>query len=141
EALQHFELGSILMAEGRHQEALQSFRNAKRFADGADAVYLFDASIAVADLAIGSLAEAITLAQASISQSPPNTGRLAELAWLALIAATSDSGQDDAARADLQRFLATPRSWHSMSEIQSWPAFAANRNLLDGLRGAGMPAE
>jgi len=53
EASRHYELGYILMAEGRHQEAMQSFRNAKRFAGGTDRVSLFNANIAVADLAIG----------------------------------------------------------------------------------------
>ncbi|HME19967.1 MAG TPA: winged helix-turn-helix domain-containing protein [Acetobacteraceae bacterium] len=141
EAMRHYELGFILMAEGRHQEALQSFRNARRFAGGSDPVHLFDANTAMANLAIGQLTEAIAMARTSISEFPPNTGRIAELPWLALIAATSDSGQDDEARADLHRFLATPRSWHSMSQIQEWPASVANRNLLDGLRNAGMPAE
>jgi DNA-binding winged helix-turn-helix (wHTH) protein/TolB-like protein/tetratricopeptide (TPR) repeat protein len=141
EALRHYDLGSILMAEGRHQEALQSFENAKSFAGGSDPVYLFDANIAMAKLAIGQFREAIAVARASIPEFPPDTGRLAELPWLALIAAASDSGQDGEARADLQRFRATPRSEQSMSQIQRWPAVAANQNLLNGLRNAGMPAE
>jgi DNA-binding winged helix-turn-helix (wHTH) protein/TolB-like protein len=141
EAMRHYELGFILMAEGRHQEALQSFQNASRFAGGSDPVYLFDANIAMANLAIGQLVEAIATAKLSISEFPPDTGRSVELPWLALIAATSDNGQDNEARANLQGFLATSRSWHSMSQIQQWPAFVANRNLLDGLRNAGMPAE
>ena len=141
EAMRHYELGFILMAEGRHQDALQSFHDARRFAGGSDPVYLFDANIAMANLAISQLPEAIARARVSISELPPDTGRVAELPLLALIAARSDSGQDDEARADLQTFLATPRSWHSMSQIQEWPAFVANRNLLDGLRKAGMPAE
>jgi DNA-binding winged helix-turn-helix (wHTH) protein/TolB-like protein len=141
EAGRHFELGSILMAEGCHQEALQSFENARRFAGGSDPVYLFDANIAMADLAVGQVMEAIAMARASISEFPPNTGRLAEFPWLALIAATSDNGQNAEARVSLRGFLAIPRSWHSMSQIRTWPAFVANRNLLDGLRSAGMPAE
>jgi tetratricopeptide (TPR) repeat protein len=141
EALRHYDLGSILMAEGRHQEALQSFENAKSFAGGSDPVYLFDANIAMAKLAIGRFGEAIDAARASISGFPPDTGRLAELPWLALIAAASDSGQDDEARADLERFLATPGSVQSMSQILRWPAVLANQNLLNGLRNAGMPAE
>ncbi len=141
EAMRHYELGSILMAEGRHQDALQSFLNARRFAGGSDPVYLLDANIAMAKLAISQLAEAMAMARVSISELPPNSGRLAELPLLALIAARSDSGQDDEASAALLTFLATPRSWHSMTQIQEWPAFVANRNLLDGLRKAGMPAE
>ena len=108
-------------------------------AGGADPVYLFDANVALAQVAIGQHAEAIAMAQTSISEAPPVQGRWAELPWLALIAAESDSGQDDDARADLQRFLAGPRSWHSISLVEEWPAFAANQNLLTGLRKAGMP--
>ena len=58
---------------------------------------------------------------------------------MALIAATSLNGNEEVARADLQKFLATPRSWHSMAEVQKWSPFAANPNLLQGLRRAGMP--
>jgi DNA-binding winged helix-turn-helix (wHTH) protein/TolB-like protein/tetratricopeptide (TPR) repeat protein len=141
EAVRHYELGYILMAEGRHQEALQSFQAARDFAGGSDPVYLFEANIAAADVALGRLAEAITLAQRAASGVPPNTGRFAELPWLALIAARTDSGNDDEGHADLQKFLATPRFWHSMSQVRRWPAFAANQNLLTGLHNAGMPAE
>jgi tetratricopeptide (TPR) repeat protein len=141
EAMRHFELGVILMAEGRHQEALQSFERAKRFAGGSDPVYLIDANIALAYLAIGQSAEAMAMARVSISESPPVIGRAAELPWLALIAATSDTGQNDEARADLQKFLAAPRSWHGMSQIQQTAVFVANQNLLNGLRNAGMPAK
>jgi hypothetical protein len=136
--MRHYELGFILMAAGRHQEALQSFQNAKRFAGG---LYLFDGKIALVNLALGQFAEAIVMARVAISECPSNTGRIAEFPWLALIAATSESGQNDKARAYLQTFLATPRSWHSMTQIKEWPAFAANQNLLNGLRTAGMPAE
>jgi DNA-binding winged helix-turn-helix (wHTH) protein/TolB-like protein/tetratricopeptide (TPR) repeat protein len=141
EANRHYELGFILMGAGRQQEALQSFQNAKRFADGSDPLYVFDASIAMADLALGQFAEAIAMARASISDCPSNTGHIVELPWLALIAATSESGQNDKARAYLQTFLATPRSWHNIAQVQEWPAFVANQNLLNGLRTAGMPPE
>ena len=141
EAMRHFELGFILMGAGRHQEALQSFESARRFAGGADPVYSFDANIAMAHLASGQLAAAIASARAAISELPPDIGRWGELPWLALIAATSDSGWDDEARAHLQKFLASPRNWHSMSQIRQWPAFAANPQLLLGLRNAGMPEE
>lgn len=141
ELARHYELGFIQMAEGRHQEALRSFQDARRFAGGADPIYLYDANIALAQLAIGQNAEAIGMAQTSISESPPIIGRWAEFPWLALVAALSDSGQDDSARADLRKFLATSRSWHSLSLVEQWPAFAANQNLLVGLRNAGMPAE
>lgn len=141
QAQRHYELGSILMGAGRHHEALQSFLNAKHFADRYDVLYLYDGNIAMADLALGQFAEAITMAHEAISECPSNAGRIAELPWLALIAATSESGQDDKARAYLRTFLATPRSWHSMTQIQQGPALVANQYLLNGLRNAGMPAE
>jgi adenylate cyclase len=141
EAGRHYELGYILMAEGRHQEALDSFQKAREFAGGSDPVYLFDVNIAMADLALGRFTEAIALAQGAVAQVSPNTGHLAEFPWLALIAAKGDSGRDKEARADLQTFLATPRSWRSMSQIQKSAAFAANQNLVIGLHNAGMPAE
>jgi DNA-binding winged helix-turn-helix (wHTH) protein/TolB-like protein/tetratricopeptide (TPR) repeat protein len=141
EANRHFELGSILMAVGRHQEAMQSFESAKHFADGSDPVYVFDENIALAELALGQFTEAMDMARVSISECPPNTGRIAEYPWLALIAAASESGQNDKARAYLQTFLATPRSWHSMTQVHEWPAFVANQNLMNGLRSAGMPTE
>jgi tetratricopeptide (TPR) repeat protein len=142
EANRRSELGQILMAQRRHREALESFETAKQFAGGADPVYAYNAGIAMAQLAIGQFDAAITSARWSLSGYPPNTGGLfGEVPWLVLIGAESDSGQDDAARADLQRFLATPRSWRSMAEIEKWPAFAANPKLLDGLRRAGMPAD
>jgi DNA-binding winged helix-turn-helix (wHTH) protein/TolB-like protein/Tfp pilus assembly protein PilF len=141
EANRRAELGQVLMAEGRHQEALESLQKAKRLAGGSDPVFLYDANIAMAELGIGQFAGAIASARQSLSGYPPNSGRLGEVPWLALIAAESGSGQDDTARADLQKFLAMPRSWHSMVEIEKWPAFAANPKLLDGLRRAGMPAD
>ena len=60
---------------------------------------------------------------------------------MALIAAESANGQDAEARADLQKFLATPRTWRTMAEIQKFDYLAANPKLLDGLRRAGMPEE
>jgi len=129
------------MAEGRHQEALVSFQTARRFAGGADAVYSYDANIAMANLALGQLAEAIAAARLAIAEMPPDTGRVGELPWLALIAATSASANEETAHADLQQYLAMPRSWHSLTEVQRWPAFAVNPKLIDGLRRAGLPAE
>jgi len=58
-----------------------------------------------------------------------------------LIAAEADSGQDSAAKSDLQAYLATPRTWRSVELVGKWPTLATNRNLLDGLRKAGLPAE
>jgi DNA-binding winged helix-turn-helix (wHTH) protein/tetratricopeptide (TPR) repeat protein len=141
EAKRHDELGQCLMAEGRHQEALVSFQTAKRFAGGADTVYSYDANIAMANLALGQLAEAIAAARLAIAEMPPDTGRVGEFPWLALIAATSASADEERAHTDLQQYLAAPRSWHSVTEVQRWLAFSVNPKLIDGLRLAGMPAE
>jgi len=141
EANRHEELGLVLMAEGRHQEALESFQAAKRFAGGSDLVYEYDTGIAMAELAIGQLAESTATARLSLSESPPDIGRSGESSWLALIAAESLSGKNEAAGTDLQRFLATPRSFHNMAEIEKRQSFAANPKLLDGLRKAGMPEQ
>jgi hypothetical protein len=101
------------MAEGRHQEALESFQAAKRFAGAARS-----------------------------ASSPPLSPRYGScFPWLALIAAESGSGEGAAACVDLQKFFITSRTWGSMAAIEKWPAFAANPKLLDGLRHAGMPAD
>ena len=141
EANRHHELGQTLMAEGRFREALASFQTARGFAGGDDPVYAYDANIAVAYLALDQFADAIAAARLAMGEMPPDTGWVGELAWLALIAATDASGDDETARADLHRFLSAPRNWHSIAEVQKWPAFATIAPLLDGLRRAGMPAE
>ena len=141
EAGRHSELGYILMGAGRHREALQSYQAAARFAGGADPVYTYDAGIAMANLAIGEFAEAIVRSKAAISGYSPHSGRFEEAPWLALIAAMSSSDQTDEAQAMLRRFLATPRHWNSLAQVRKMPSFAANRELLDGLLRAGMPAE
>jgi hypothetical protein len=43
------------------------------------------------------------------------------------------------ARADLQKFLAAPRSWSTMAEIRKFDSPLAAPKLLDGLRRVGMP--
>jgi DNA-binding winged helix-turn-helix (wHTH) protein/TolB-like protein len=139
EAMRYFELGQVLMAQGRHEEALASLLKARQFAGGTDPVYSIDANIAMADLALGRSADAIDAAQASIWEFPPDAGRIGELPWLALIAATSASGDASKARANLQRFLSRDPNWQSLAKVRSFAAFAANPMLLDGLRQAGMP--
>jgi DNA-binding winged helix-turn-helix (wHTH) protein/TolB-like protein len=135
----HFELGYVLMAQGHHKEALESFLTAKQLAAGADPVYSIDKDIALELLANDRFSEAIAQARLAIGEFPPNSGESAEGPWLALIAAESESGQDADARADLQKFLATPRTWGTMTSIEKAPFFAANPKLLEGLRRAGMP--
>jgi hypothetical protein len=115
--------------------------DSKKLVTGTEPIALFDAQIASALLANDRYPEAITQARLAISEYPPGTGRNAEFPWLVLIAAESASGRDAEARANLQEFLATPRTWHTMAEMQKVPYVAANTKLLEGLRRAGMPAE
>jgi hypothetical protein len=98
------------------------------------------------DLAFGLLAndrfpEAIAEAHLARVGWQSDVGRTSEGAWLVLIAAEADSEQDAEARADLQKFLATPRAYRTLAEVQKSPGLADNRNLLDGLQKAGMPAQ
>ena len=83
--------------------------------------------------------EAIAQARLAIAEFSPDSGHNAEIPWLALIAAEGANGQDTEARADLQKFLAAPRTWRTMAAIQKFDYLAANPKLLDGLRRAGMP--
>jgi adenylate cyclase len=141
ESNRHSEYGMVLMVLGHHQDALEQYMTARRLAAGSDPVYLIDANIALALVANDQPTEAIAQARLAIPEFPPDSGRIAEYPWLALIAAESESGQDAQARADLKKFLVTPRTWRTMAEIEKFPLFAANSKLLEGLRRAGMPAE
>jgi hypothetical protein len=60
---------------------------------------------------------------------------------LVLIAAESENGRTTEAHADLQKFLATPRTYRSIAEVQKRPHLAGNSKLLEGLRHAGMSEE
>jgi hypothetical protein len=50
--------------------------------------------------------------------------------WLILIAAESENGKRAEVRADLQKFLATPRTFRSIAEFQKLPTLAGNSKLL-----------
>ena len=134
------DLGQILLSQGHYKEALEIFVSAKRLISvtGADSVAPIDWSLAMGLLVNDRFPEAIAQARLAIGEFPPESGRNAEAPWLVLIAAESANGQDAEARADLQKFLATPRSWRTMAEIQKFDYLAAPK-LLDGLRRAGMP--
>jgi TolB-like protein/tetratricopeptide (TPR) repeat protein len=141
ESNRRYEFGTVMMAQGHHAEALESFMTAKELAGGTDTVYWEDADIALELLANDRFSEAIAQARLAIGEFPPDSGRSAEAPWLALIAAESESEQDAVARADLQKFLASPRTWSTMTAIEKFPWFAANPRLLEGLRRAGMPTQ
>jgi TolB-like protein/Flp pilus assembly protein TadD len=135
------DLGSILLTQGHVREALENFTTARRFATPTDAINFIDTNIAVAMLANDRFPEAIAQARLAITEFPPEAGRGAEIPWLTLIAAESANGQDTEARADLQKFLAIPRTLHTVAEIQKARLPAAVPKLLEGLRRAGMPEE
>jgi adenylate cyclase len=133
------DLGRVLLSQGKFKEALETFLTAKRLALGIEPVQQDDSNIAVALLANDQFPEAIAQARLAIAEFSPESGRDAEVPQLTLIAAESQNGQDEAARADLRTFLAGPRTLGSMAAIGRVPFLAANTKLLDGLRRAGMP--
>jgi class 3 adenylate cyclase/TolB-like protein/tetratricopeptide (TPR) repeat protein len=143
------ELGQVQIAQGHYKEALDNFITAKRvlseasqFTDQTDPTS--DQNFAYGLLANDRFSEAIAAARLAIGQwTPQDAGRSAEIPWLTLIAAESEDGQDAQARADLHRFLATPRTFRSLADIQRSDVgyLVTVRQLLDGLRRAGMPPE
>jgi TolB-like protein len=143
------ELGQIQMAQGHYKEALENFMTAKRLVSEAGEFVdqntpFIEQSVASGLLANDRFPEAIAAAQLAITQWPSqDAGRSAEFPWLTLIAAESEDGQDAQARSDLQKFLATPRTFRTIADIQrpELMHLAATRHLLDGLRRAGMPEE
>jgi TolB-like protein len=144
------ELGQVQMAQGHYKEALDNFLTARRlisemnlFIYGPDGPSI-DQSVASGFLANDRFPEAIAAAQLAIARwVTKDIGRSGEIPWLTLIAAESQDGQEAQARADLQKFLATPRTLRTIADIQRSGImhFATIRQLLDGLRRAGMPAE
>jgi class 3 adenylate cyclase/TolB-like protein/tetratricopeptide (TPR) repeat protein len=135
------QLGQIQMAQGRYREALESFMTVKQQM-GADTSPSVDQDLASALLANDRFPEAIAAAQLAIAQwTTVDASRSGELPWLTLIAAESEDGQNARARADLEKFLATPRTLRTTADIQrsNVTHFATIKQLLDGLRRAGMP--
>jgi TolB-like protein/Flp pilus assembly protein TadD len=135
----HRRLGMLQMDQGRYKEALESFVTAKRLAT--QGLQYFDESLAYGLLANEQYPEAIAQARLVMGESPPEGGWIAEVPWLVLIAAESENGQAAEARADLQKFLATQRTYRSIAEVEKLRVMRANSKLLDGLRRAGMPEE
>jgi len=85
--------------------------------------------------------EAIAQARLAMGEWPLESGWNSEVPWLVLIAAESENGQTAEALADLQKFLATQRTYRSIAEVEQLRFLRANSKLLEGLRHAGMPEE
>ena len=132
-------LGQIQMAQGHFKDALGSFTTAKQLG-GSPPLPVFSQDLAVGLLANDRFPEAITEAQLARAGWQSDVGSVSEEAWLVLIAAENENGQDAQARADLQKFLATPRTYCTLAQVQKNRQFATSGKLLDGLRRAGMPA-
>jgi TolB-like protein len=141
QGLSYRELGWILMSQGHHKEALENLTIARQLVTDTEPIPLIDSNIASALLANDRFTEAVAQARLAIAEYPPESGREGESPWLVLIAAESVNGQDAEARANLQKFLATPRAYGTMAAIQKRLVFARNPRLLEGLRRAGMPEE
>ena len=135
----HYQVGTARMGQGRYKDALESYTTAKQLI--AVISPNVDQSLANALLANDQFPEAITRAQVAIAEWTTDNWPFPEISWLVLIAAESENGQAAEARAALQKFLATPRTYRSIAEVKKRPELAANQRLLDGLRRAGMPEE
>lgn len=57
----------------------------------------------------GRFDEAISQARLAVAELPDDSGRAGEVPWLALISAQYLTGNDTAAKAQLQNFLSRPR--------------------------------
>ena len=141
QAFRHLQLANILMIQGHYSDALENFITARRLAVGSDSINTLDAGIAFGLLGNDRFSEAIEQARLAITEFPPDAGRDGEHPWLILIAAEGVSQHEEEAHADLNRFLATPRKLHNMTELEKLPQYASNPKLLEGLRRAGMSAE
>ena len=141
QAFRYFLLANILMIQGRYSDALENFITARRLAVASDSINTLDAGIAFGLLGNDRFSEAIEQARLAITEFPPDSGRDGEHPWLILIAAESIGGHEEEARADLNRFLATPRNLRNMTELEKLPVYASNPRLREGLRRAGLSAE
>jgi DNA-binding winged helix-turn-helix (wHTH) protein/TolB-like protein len=141
QAFRYLQLANILMIQGHYSDASENFNTARRMAVGSDSINTLDAGVAFGLLGNDRFSEAIEQARLAITEFPPDSGRDGEHPWLILIAAEGIGGHEEEARADLNRFLATPRNLRNMTELEKLPLYASNPKLLEGLRRAGMSAE
>jgi adenylate cyclase len=140
-AYRYVDLGVVRLLQGHPDEMLTNMETAKRLATISDDAVSIDALLAVGLLANGRFADAIPQARLASAQFPKESGRIGEYPWLALIAAEYLIGDDQQAKADLQHFLATPRTLSNLAAVQATPTLAHTPGLIDALRHAGMPEQ
>ncbi len=134
----HREIGAILQTQGHFAEALDSFTLARRLVTPFNADATLDGQTAAALLATNRVTDAITMARQAIAEAASGT---ADTPWLTLIAAENVNGQDEQARADLQKYLALKPTRPTLAEVRKFSFLAGVPNLLEGLQRAGMPAQ
>jgi tetratricopeptide (TPR) repeat protein len=137
----YFDLGLIRLIQGHPEELLTDMQTARRLASRGDPsdAQAMDAWLAMALFANGRFDEAISQASLAVAELPNDSGRTVEVPWLALISAQYLSGNDTAAKAQLQNFLSRPRLLSNLAAVKKVPTLAATPRLLEALRGAGMP--
>jgi class 3 adenylate cyclase/TolB-like protein len=140
-AYRYVDLGVLRMIKGHPEEMLQNMQTARSLATIDDDVPVIDTYMAVALLANSRFDEAISQARLATGEFTKESGRFGEVPWVTLIAAEYQSGNVADAKAELQKFLSAPRTLVNLVAVKTMPYLAANTNLLDGLRGAGMPEQ
>jgi len=140
-AYRYFDLGIIRLIRGHPDEMLTNMLKAKQLATSADDRESIDSLLAVALLANGRFAEAIPQARLAAAEFSRESGLVGERPSVTLIAAEYLSGDEQQARADLQHFLATPRTMSNLAAVQADPTLAHTPKLVDALHHAGMPEQ
>jgi TolB-like protein len=137
----YFDLGLIRLVQGHPEELLTDMQTARRLVSRGDpsAAQATDAWLAMALFANGRFDEAISQARLAVAEMSNDSGRIGEVPWLALISAQYFSGDDAAAKTQLQNFLSGPRLLSNLAAVKKVPTLAATPRLLEALRGAGMP--
>jgi len=137
-AVQYWNLGIIRLIQGHPEDMLANMQIARRLAAAGDDPTNFDVYLALALLANGRLADAISQGRLAAAESPTES-RNGDISGMMLIAAEYLNGNEEQAKADLQHFLATPRTLSTLKAVQSAPSLANIPKLVDALRQAGMP--
>jgi adenylate cyclase len=139
-AYRYWNLGIIRLIQGHPDEMLTNMQTARRLAGSDDDQVTLDVYLALALLANGRLAEAISQGRLAAAESPTES-RNGDIAGMMLIAAEHLNGNVEQAKVDLQHFLATPRTLSTLKMVQTAPSLANIPKLVDALRQVGMPEQ